>query len=335
MNVFKTRILEEDLDPINEVLRSGDLGFGSNVGRVEIEFEKFSEKSCNIATNSASAAAFMIFAWLREQYGHCDVYTPSIGFTSPAWAARHFGHRLIFVDVDENLLFSMDDYRRKRKDIWSSNVPVIMPILYGGVSTIPNFKRVDEVVVVDSAHCVTPTIESDFTFFSFHTYKPLACSDGGMISTDDHAAEQFFYTYRNFGRFPAPEGYDIVQEGFKFYMNNLNAAILLTQMERYEETLSERKINFGVIADLPLQGRLLPHDEHSSYYFGTLIANPDAYDTLKDLYRTAKHYPMLHKTKYFKQNLGAGRKPWDTSLPNTEKLHPYIINIPLYNEAQI
>ena len=37
-----------------------------------------------------------------------------------------------------------------------------MPILYGGVSNIPGFDNIkgnyNEIIVVDSAHCVTPTI---------------------------------------------------------------------------------------------------------------------------------------------------------------------------------
>ena len=39
-----------------------------------------------------------------------------------------------------------------------------MPILYGGVSTIPNFIEGlvgDEFIALDSAHCVTPTMKSD------------------------------------------------------------------------------------------------------------------------------------------------------------------------------
>ena len=38
-------------------------------------------------------------------YVCCEIYTPSLGFTSVSWAAEKNGHRVIFVDVDDNLLF--------------------------------------------------------------------------------------------------------------------------------------------------------------------------------------------------------------------------------------
>ena len=179
MKIFHTnRWLDKDVQTISEVIKRGDLGFGPNVTLFEERYAPFSRKKFNTSTNSASAAAFMIFHYLLEKHGECDVYTTSLGFTSPAWAAKHFGHNLIFVDVQEDLQFSAEHYQSIRKE--NGNTIVVMPVLYGGVSTIDNFSLVgDEIVVVDSAHCATPTIESDFVFFSFHTYKPICTSDGG------------------------------------------------------------------------------------------------------------------------------------------------------------
>ena len=318
MKVFETRLSNEDLISIDQVLLSGDLGFGPNVSAAEEEFKNFSKKDYNVATNSASAAAFLIFAYLRERYGVCDVYTPSLAFTSPAWAAKHFGHNLIWVDVDDNLLFDIEHYSNIKKD--TGNQIVLMPILYGGVSTIKGFDNLtDEIVVVDSAHCVTPTIKCDYSFFSFHPYKPLASSDGGMVSTDDFTATEYFRNYRNFGRSNVNGTYDITQEGFKFYMNNLNATILLTQMKKYSKLLQVRKQNFSEI-NLEEFGRLLPHDEQSSYYFATLICNKESVDHMKDMFPTSTHYPMLHKTEYYSDG---------SNLHNTEFIHNHIVNIPI------
>jgi len=333
MQLFKTNISLDDIQEyITPVLAEGELGFGKNVVKFEEEFAPMSGKTYNTATNSASAAAFMIFAYLKEKYGECDVYTPSLAFTSPAWAAKHFGHNLIWVDVDENLLFDIQDYKNKRRfrcERYSDGgiKPILMPILYGGVSTIPNFGSIkednyNEVVVVDSAHCVTPTIESDFTFFSFHPYKPIAASDGGMISTDDKLADAYFRSYRNFGRKNTPQGYDIDQNGFKFYMNNLNATIALTQLSRYKDNLEKRIKVFNHIKTLDLKGRLLPQDQLSSFYFATLIADSLNYETLSKKFPTSTHYPLLHKTEFYSNG--------DT-LTNTEQIHPYIINLPLYD----
>ena len=322
MNLFKTSISDEDISVISDVIKDGQLGFGPMVNVFENEFRPFSQRKFNIATNSASASAYMIFAYLMEKFGVCDVYTTSIGFISPIWSAKHLGHNVIFVDVDDNLLFDVNHYHSIKKE--NGRKKVLMPVLYGGVSTISGFDSLnDEIVVVDSAHCVTPTINSNFTFFSFHPFKPVACSDGGMISTNDQDSYDFFNLYRNFGRETLSNTYDIVSDGFKFYMNNLNATIALTQLKRYQENLDNRKKCHILVNSLELNGRLLPHDSMSSYYFDTLICNEDSVDYLYQKYPTAKHYPMIHKTKIFSS---------DVKLPNTEKLHKLILNLPLYDK---
>ena len=311
MKVFESKFTKEELNPINEVIKIGQLGFGPNVLEFEKQFQPFSNKKHNVATNSASAAAFIIFAYLKEKYGVCDVYTPSLGFTSPAWAAQHFGHNIIWVDINDNLLFDCKDYLNKRRE---KNQPVVMPILYGGVSNIDGWSlKGDEIVVVDSAHCVTPTIKCDFSFFSFHPYKPICSSDGGMISTDDLEAIDYFRNYRNFGRQNINDSYDITQEGFKFYMNNLNATIALISLKKYKKDLKIRKDNYSKLDNV------LSHDINSSYYFATKLTNNA--NQFNKTHQLARHYPLLHKTKYFNSKV---------RLLNTELLHNKIINLPLW-----
>jgi len=317
MKLFLTKIERDDIEIISNVLSDGALGFGPNVIEFENKFASFSNKSHNVACNSASASAFMIFAYLKQEYGICDVYTTSLGFTSPAWSAKHFGHNLIFVDVQEDLQFSADHYRQIRKT--SDNKVVVMPVLYGGVSKIDNFSLFgDEIVVIDSAHCVTPQINNDFIFFSFHTYKPICSSDGGMISTDDKKASDFFKNYRNFGRISGNMTYDINSDGFKFYMNNLNATIALTQLDRYYSNLEVRKNNYDKLSK---RYELLPHDENSSFYFATTIV--DDADKIIESINLIRNYPMLHKMQYYDNG---------ESLPLLESMHSKILNLPLWFE---
>ena len=325
LRAFDSTIAEEDLAPIVEILKKGELGFGPKVGEFEKAFASFSQKRYNIATNSASAAAYMIFAYLRAHKGKCDVYTTSLGFTSPAWAAQATGHRIIFVDVDENLQFSTADYKTKRtippknSNDEGERPVVLMPVLYGGVSTIEGFEPYgDEIIVVDSAHCVTPTIKSDFVFFSFHPYKPICSPDGGLIGTNNSKAVSYLRNYRNFGRVPNGDTYDIQHDGFKFYMNNLSAAVALTQLPHYDKKLAHRKTNYEKWAE---QYSLLPQDEKSSYYLATTLV--DNASELLDTIGVSRHYPMLHKTTYYDPQ-------HDAPLLYLESVHSKILNLPLY-----
>jgi dTDP-4-amino-4,6-dideoxygalactose transaminase len=333
MKLFETKITKEDADIVSSVLQSGDLGFGPNVRKFEQEFKSFSKADFNISTNSASASAFMIFAYLQEWYGSCDVYTTSLGFTSPAWAAKHFGHNLIWVDVDTNLLFDVEDYKDKRRMRCERYTDggvkiVVMPVLYGGFSYIPRLDSLqkdnfNELIVLDAAHCVTSTQKAHFTFYSFHPYKPVAASDGGMISTNNPHAVTYFEKYRNFGRHNlSGGGYTVDMEGFKFYMNNLNATIALTQLKKYEQNKNARKKVHELLQNKNLPGRLLEHDESSSYYFSTLICDSNYVDELYQKYPTSKHYPMLHKMPYYYS---------DSPLHRLESIHPLILNLPLHD----
>ena len=316
MKVFESNFTEQELSPLINIIKKGEIGFGSNVKILEQKFEEFSKCTYNIATNSASASAFMIFSYLKEKYGECDVYTPSIAFASPAWSAKHFGHNLIFIDVNDELLFDCEDYRNKRAK--TKNKKVVMPILYGGVSEIKNWNLFgDEIVVTDSAHCTSPKIPSDFYFFSFHPYKAICTSDGGMISTDIEDASNYFQSYRNFGRENMGDTYDITQDGFKFYMNNLNATLGLISLGKQNELKNIRRKNYLKFKNV------LPQDKNSSYYFATRICS-NADDLIKK-HKLPRHYPLLHKTKYFETEE-------KIRLPNSCRYYNQILNLPLYKE---
>jgi len=340
MKLFETKILVEDIDNvIKPIIQRGDMGFGSNVTLFEKEFQTFSSKKYNTALNSCSAGAYITFAYLKEKYGVCDVYTPSIGFTSMAWSARQHGHNVIFVDVDENMLMSVDAYKAKRKlrcERYSDGgiKPVLMPVLYGGVSTIENFTETikqdnfNEFIVVDSAHCSTPQMQSDITLFSFHPYKPIAASDGGMLSTDLEEIYKFTSTYRNFGRSNTANGYEINKSGFKFYMNNLNATIALTQLKRYKYNLTNRVNAYQKLKESNIKGSLITHDRLSSYYVATVIADDQEYaESMRKKYSEVRLYPPLHLQPYYKDCDG-------TDLTNTEDIYTRLVNLPLHVNIQ-
>jgi dTDP-4-amino-4,6-dideoxygalactose transaminase len=309
---------------IAEVIESGNLGFGPNVTKFETMFAPYSYKKHNVAVNSCSAAAFIIFAYLKEKYGTCDVYTPSIGFTSMPWAAKHHGHNVIFVDVKGDMTMDFEMYQWARVTD-TGNKAVVMPVMYGGVSTInmEKFLKGDEFIILDSAHCATPRSKSDVALFSFHPYKPITASDGGMISTDIEEIDQFARKYRNFGREPHAEGYTIASEGFKFYMNNLNATIALTQLETYEEKRAIRKEAFEKIQSMNFEGSLARHDDDSSYYVATLIADTVEYaEMMREKYCTDRLYPPMHLQPYYKDCR-------TTVMSKTEELFDLLVNLPL------
>ncbi len=331
INCFEPSTGKEEERAIKSCLDSKSLSFGPNVRKFENKFSSFSKKSFNIGMNSASSAAYAVFAYLRENCGVCDVYTPSLGFTSPAWAAKQNGHNLVFVDVDDNLLFDSEDYKKRRNKNWLRKT-VVMPVLYGGVSKIPDLNLYeDDIVVLDSAHCINPTMEYDFGLFSFHPVKPICMSNGGILATDNHQADDWLRNYRNFGRRQTEDTYDIAQTGFNFYMNNLNAAIGLEQLKKCRFFVKIRAANNLKLKNGITCGRFIEHDHHSSYYLSTLIldegiSSKKMREYLKENGVIATmHYPFLHKTKYYDRN---------KKMENLENYSDRIINLPIHQNLR-
>ena len=239
------------------------------------------------------------------------------------WAALKNDHNIIFVDVTDELLFDCDDYAKKRR----SGKNIVMPMLYGGVTNIENFKiDPEDLVVLDSAHCVSPKMRHDYAFYSFHPVKPICMSTGGMLSTNDNECAEYSLSYRNFGRLKKDSSYDIIQEGFKFYMTNIDASMGIVQLERCEQNIQKRKQNYNFIKK-ELEGiRFINHDNDSSYYLGTILKenNFKIIEFLRDIgIECSFHYPPLHMTKFFKNG---------QSLKKTEKLKNEIINFPIHQE---
>ncbi len=328
---FDPDIQSEDITSVSEIIQNKTLGFGPNVEKFEKLYSRFSKKKYNIGFNSASSAAYLLFQYLYESQGPCNVYTTSLGFTSPVFAAIKNGHGVKFVDVDENMLMCPDDLASKME---KSNKPsVVMPVLYGGASTIPDFeqktKGLNFILVLDSAHCISPTLNYDYAFYSFHPVKPICMSNGGLLATDCPRSDNYMRLGRNFGRQQEGDSYDLVQSGFNFYMNNLNATLGISQLNRCLENVEKRKYNFQFLRDnIPSSlGGFTQHDDSSSYYLSTFILKEGVSSDILRKYlasrdvQTSFHYPFLHKTRYYKS---------DVSLPNTDAMTDRIINLPIH-----
>lgn len=332
---FEPNLTAADIDAVLKVLETKVLAFGSNVSQFEEGYKKFSKKKYNIGFNSASSAAYLLYQYLYEKHGPCRVYTPSNGFVSPVYAAIKNGHEVVFVDVDDDLLLDME--KLKNKIIRDNKKTIVMPVLYGGVSGIREAyevcKEESAILVLDSAHCISPTMKYDYAFYSFHPVKPVCMSNGGLLSTDDKEASEYMYSCRNFGRVQRGDSYDILHRGFNFYMNNLNASLGLSQLDRCLANADTRRANFAYLRDgIPRNlGRFVEHDVGSSYYLSTLVLRPGDSSVIMRKYLRERgveasfHYPFLHKSTAYAQRV---------TLPVLESLEDRIINLPIHQQLE-
>lgn len=330
---FDSSITQQDKQNLLNTLESRILAFGPNVEEFENRYSRYSKKEYNIGFNSASSAAYLLYQYLYEKHGKCRIYTTSLGFVSPVFAAIKNNHEVVYVDVDDNLLMST----KKLQEVFieDSIVSIVMPVLYGGVSKIEDIetfcKERDCILLLDSAHCISPTMDYDYAFYSFHPVKPICMSNGGLLATNNKESAEYMFSGRNFGRKIIGDTYDLVQSGFNFYMNNLNASLGLSQLDHCLENVAKRKVNFETLKqNIPKElGYITDHDEFSSYYLSSLVLNKGfSSDIMRKTLRdngvqSSFHYPFLHKTKFYKQ---------DITLEKLDSLEDRIINLPIHQE---
>ena len=332
---FEPTITKDAHTQIHEVLESKLLGFGPKVSEFERNYSAYSKKNFNIGFNSASSAAYVLFQNLFEKCGPCRIYTPALGFISPMWSALKNGHQVVLTDIDDNLLMGPKQVSdRMVKDGMTS---VLMPVLYGGVSNIPGLfsfaKDNSFIMVLDSAHCVQPSMDYDYAFYSFHSLKPVCMSSGGLLSTNIRETSEYCRKARNFGRLVSGDTYDIVQNGFNFYMNNLNASLGLASLKDVKKRTAQRRDNFNFLKKhIPRElGVFCNHDSNSSHYLATIIlernySSKNMREHMKERgIQCAFHYPPLHKTSFY--DVG-------TKLKNIENMNDRIINVPIHENLK-
>jgi dTDP-4-amino-4,6-dideoxygalactose transaminase len=324
INLFESRITD-----CSKIVSDTPPGFGSYVTKFETEFGEVSLKPYNVAFNSATSAADAIFAWYAYNDDIKTVVTPTLGFTSPAAMALKNGHKLVFCDINDDLQMN-----------WNSVIHIehvgenrlYMPVSYGGVTS-------SEGNVIDSAHSLTRA-NGEFTFYSFFHTKPLAAlTSGGMVSTNNFEAYEFFKKFRNFGRvnnarYPIPKcPYSVEIPGNRYYMDNINARICLSGLEYEPQNRLLRKAFHQMYeSELGRYGRFAKHDSNSTYYLCTFITTR-AHELAKELYinniNTTLHYPLLHQQPFYRSQIG------DLSLPNAESLVGQIIQLPIHHHLKV
>jgi len=141
-------------------------------------------------------------------------------------------------------------------------------------------------VVEDAAHALGATYKgkkigshSDYVCFSFQAIKHLTTADGGAICSKSSIDDNRIKKLRWFGldrKFKGSKwSQDIIEPGFKYHMNNMNAAVGLLQMEQVHNKISEHKNNyrfFNENIDNPKITKMsVPKDSESSSWIYTVL----------------------------------------------------------------
>lgn len=272
-------IREEDIAEVVDTLRSGWITTGPKTKQFEKELTAYCGSTKTVCLSSATTALELTLRILGIGAGD-EVIVPAYTYTASASVVEHIGATLVLVDSLKDS-FHVDPQKIKEAITSKTKaiIPVDIGGVMCDYDAI--FKVVEEqkekftpsdnpiqqalgriAIVADGAHSLGASYKgrksgsvADFTTFSFHAVKNLTTAEGGAVTwraidgvDDDHLYKDYMlmslHGQSKDALAKTQKGaweYDIVYPGYKCNMTDIQAALGLSQLKRYDTVIARRK----------------------------------------------------------------------------------------------
>jgi perosamine synthetase len=245
-------VTSEDVDRVSEAVRAGWI---SSVGPYVEQFEAAWAAKCGrkfgIAVTNGTTALELAVAALRLSPGD-EVILPSFTIISCAQAITKAGGRPVLVDADPQT-WCLDPKEVEKKI--TPRTRAIMPVhIYGHPADMRQLTRIADrhglrmiedaaeahgaVISMDSGERVCGSF-GDISCFSFYANKIVTTGEGGMLLTDDAEIAAWLRSARNL-HFGKGQRYTHAEIGSNFRMTSMQAALGLSQLDRFDELLRRK-----------------------------------------------------------------------------------------------
>jgi UDP-4-amino-4,6-dideoxy-N-acetyl-beta-L-altrosamine transaminase len=336
----RQNITQNDIDDVIDVLNSDWLTQGPMVQEFEEKVAKTVGADHGVATNSATSALHVACLALGLKPGD-SLWTSPNTFVSSANCALFCGASVDFVDIDHRTYNMSIDHLRRKLELAreNRNLPkIVIPVHYAGqscemkeiyeLSRIYNFK-----IIEDASHAIGGKYlkkhignckYSDITIFSFHPVKIITTAEGGMALTNNSSYAEKMHRLRTHGITRSAKtdrtysvneiwNYHQVDLGFNYRMNDIQAALGVSQLSRLKafiDTRSEiaQKYNSNLI-ELPITLPAQDKNTNSSYHLYPIriqekyckVKRNEVYDGLrKQGIGVNVHYIPVYRHPYYK-----------------------------------
>ena len=241
---------QDDLDAVCEVLRSGYLVQGPRVAEFEGLVANY--VGTNHAVAVANGTAALHLALLSLGVGPGDrVAVAAYSWPATANVIVLCGAEPLFVEVDDATLnLCPRDLERK---LSATPVKAVLPVhAHGGIADMREIVRIgrqfDVPIVEDAACALGAALDGRkagtwgrLGCFSFHPRKAITTGEGGLLSGGDHERMNLARSLRNHGLDPEAAGNDFVRPASNLRMTEFQAALGLSQLDKFERILAIRR----------------------------------------------------------------------------------------------
>ena len=349
---------EDDVKAVSEVLTSDFITCGPKVKEFEKKFAEYCGAKYAVAVSNGTAALHCacIAAGLKEGD---EVITTPLTFAASANCALYVGATPIFADINPET-YNIDP-ESIRKHITDKTKAVVAVDFTGQCVEYEKIRAIcDEynlIFIEDAAHSVATRYNgkpvgslADITTFSFHPVKTITCGEGGAVTTNN---EEFYkklvlahthgITKDEATMEEAPhEGdwvYEQVSLGFNYRLTDIQAAMLLSQLNKLEKFKKRRQEivkkydeAFKDIPQIIVQKEIPESDTCRHLYIIRLdleklkCTRREFYDAMSaENIQCQVHYVPVYYFPHYK------RLGYEKGLcPNAEEVYKGIMSIPLY-----
>lgn len=344
---------EKELEYLQRALASGKLaGRGPFTVACEEALEAMLSAERVLLTHSCTAALEMSMMLLNVEEGD-EVIMPSFTFVSTANAVVLRGGTPVFVDISpKNLCIDVD----KVKEAMSPRTVGIIPVHYGGLScdlsALVSFARENDLwIVEDAAQAIACNYaEKPLGTFgvtstlSFHETKNISCGEGGALVINDpelvERAEIFLDKGTNRSKFfkGSVDKYTWVDMGSSFLPSELNAAVLLSQLENLASIHEKRMRNWNSLRELlQLEDLFVVPDEfdlelHNAHVLPLIARSPELRDKLLDFLKRRGVNAVFHYLPLHSSAGGLRYGKVGTDLTVTNRVSECLVRLPMHTE---
>lgn len=275
--LFKVFMSEDVIKPINEILMSGFITQGPKVQEFETELKKFIGNPYILTLNSATAGLTLALRLLKNKDDNFNwpgfdinediVLTPALTCFATTASILANNVNIRWLDVDfETANIDLNDLKNKLTE----KTKVIYVVHWGGTPVdLDTLKEIQEyslhkfgfkpMIVEDCAHAFGSEYNNkkignneNICVFSLQAIKHLTTGDGGLITLPNEILYERCKLLRWYGIDRDKRNYkgkdfrlenDIIEYGYKFHMNDINATIGLYNLPHMKSLLEKNRAN--------------------------------------------------------------------------------------------
>ncbi len=284
---------EKEMKALKDVLESGFWGVGgSRKKEFEEKFAAYQHAKYGIAVSSGTAALEISLRALGLGCGD-EVIVPSYTFMATAIAVLYVNAIPVFADIDPET-YNIDP--KSVEALISERTKAILPVHIGGrpadMDALLSLAKKHDLYIVEDA-CQAWGAEwkgsrvgaiGEMGAFSFQSSKNITSGEGGIIVTNSEDLYVKAWSLHNCGRMPQGAWYEHHIPGANYRMTEFQAAMLLAQMERFDEQTEKRIEN--------------------ARYLNSKLSKIDGIKPLKDDERITRHAYHLYIFRFNPEAFG-------------------------------